>query len=120
MSIVIVTGISIWLSADNRGGCLLRCSKCFFLILISYAIFNWTGSVSAELINIDFSSGVYSSNHWAGEANRYDQDGFSVYTMSADDAFHETFGTYGPTLAWYEGDVAIRVDVTCLLQLVSV
>ena len=58
-------------------------------------------------VTLDFSSGTYNNpyaNSWL-----YEEDGFRV---TASLGFSRTFGTYGPTLAWYNGAGMIRVEYT--------
>jgi hypothetical protein len=61
-------------------------------------------------ITLDFSSGHFTSQPPFSNINRYEQDGFSVRTVDPSHEFSTTFGTYGPTLAWYESETVIRVD----------
>ncbi|CAB5151880.1 hypothetical protein D3OALGA1CA_4476 [Olavius algarvensis associated proteobacterium Delta 3] len=79
-------------------------------LMVAILLIVTAGPLSAAVVTLDFSSGDYIERPPSYNVNQYDQDGFSVYTTDPSDTFHETFGTYGPTLAWYETDIVIRID----------
>ena len=64
--------------------------------------------VFADIITLDFSSGVYSTQGISSRgANLYEQDGFSVRTTDASDAFfNPSFGS----LNWYDGMTELMVE----------
>lgn len=80
----------------------------FLSLLLFLSLFSIT-TTHAMQITLDFSSGSYGSQYLS-YINQYEEDGFNVRTMSIEDQFSQTWGTYGPTLAWYENDVIIKVD----------
>lgn len=65
------------------------------------------GATPATAVTLDFSSGTY--NNPTGASGLYLEDDFRV---SASSGFHKTYGTYGPTLAWYDSWTTIRVEYT--------
>jgi len=69
-----------------------------------------TEATFAAPVTLDFSSGIYSTRPPLGYVNQYQEDGFTVATQSALNQFSTVGGTYGPTLAWYESGVVIRID----------
>ena len=67
-------------------------------------LFIFNGHSFGNSVVLDFSGGTYSSQTVPAAINRYDQDGFTVKTEDSSHEFSKTFGTYGPTLAWYGYD----------------
>ncbi len=91
------------------------------LFLVFFALlFAAVYPLHAAPINLDFSSGTYMQRPPLNYVNLYEQDGFSVYTVDSLHQFHETFGSYGPRLAWYEGDTVIRIDGPSSFTLTSI
>lgn len=84
------------------------CRPLLLGVLLSSAVM--ASSASAQSIVLDFSSGDYVERPPQYNTNQYRQDGFAVETESTFHEFHETFGSYGPTLAWYEHDIVIRTS----------
>ncbi len=90
------------------------------LLVFSALLFCSVSRLHATPVTLDFSSGAYIQRPPLNYVNLYEQDGFSVYTEDSLHQFHETFGSYGPRLAWYEGDTVIRVDGPALFTLTSI